>query len=237
MSRGWLALALAAACSSLSENDDGIAALEIRVPANLYLEEGETTRLRATARNRDGEAVDVPLVWRTADTTVSLDETTGDITARQPTGTARVQVAAFGQDTLVSSADGLVFTLTGRADSLRLVGPDSLEIRRDADTSAALDVRLVRLPEGAGVAGRPIGFRVVDPPPAGDTVVVLGRGLAADSVLSSPTGATPTPVRVWARAGRTPPDRVVVEATAFRASGAPIPGSGTRFVIRFLHEP
>jgi hypothetical protein len=42
---------------------------------------------------------------------------------------------------------------------------------------------------------------------------------------------------VWARAGRRPPDRVVVRATALRASGDPIPGSGRLFVIRFRHEP
>ncbi len=237
MSRAWLAALLAAACSSLVENEDGVATLEIRVPANVYLEHGVTTRLEAAARNRAGEVVDVRLTWRTPDTTVTLDRQTGDITPRQSTGSARVQVAAMGKDTLASSLSGLVFTLTARADSLRLVGPDSLDVRRDADSSAALDVRLVALPEGTGVSGRPIGFRIVDPAPGGDTVVLLGRGLVRDSVLSTGTGGPPAPVRVWARAGRVPPDRVVVEATAYRASGAPIPGSGIRFVIRFRHEP
>jgi len=58
-----------------------------------------------------------------------------------------------------------------------------------------------------------------------------------DSTLTGPSGGPPTAMTVKAAAGATPPDRVVVEATAYHANGQPIPGSGIQIVIRFLHQP
>jgi hypothetical protein len=168
---------------------------------------------------------------------VALDSATGVITPADSAGLARIQAAVIGKDLLVSSFANLSFTLTRRADSLRLAGPDSLTVTSDTQASGPLEVRLVRLPDGVPVSGRPIGFRIVEPVADGDTTVVLGsRGVVYDSVLSSATGGPGVAVRVRARTGRRPPDRVVVEAAAFRASGQAIDGSPTRFVIRFLHQ-
>jgi hypothetical protein len=234
--RAALAL-LAAACSSLSETEAGIATLEIRLPVNLYLEQGRALRLRAVARNKDGDSVAATIVWRTPDTTVALDSATGVITPIDSTGQARIQAAVVGKDLLVSSFGNLVFSLTRRADSLRLAGPDSLTVISDAQASGPLDVRLIRLPDRAPVSGRPITFRIVEPAPSGDTTVVLGsRGVVSDSVLSSATGGPGVGVTVRARTGRRPPDRVVVEAVAYHASGELITGAPRRFVIRFLHQ-
>lgn len=235
--RGWLAAAaLAAACGSVTENRDGIATLEIRLPANLYLEQDLPLKLSAVARDRNGDSVAATIRWRTPDTSVVLDGATGIVTARLATGEARVQALAAGEDPLATSLSGLVFRLTARADSLRLVGPDSLTVSRDADPSGPLDVRLVQTPSGTGVAGRPIGFRIIDPTPTDQPTVLLSTGRVADSVLAGSTGGPATPVTVRAATGKRPPDRVVVEVTARRASGAGIPGSGWRIVIRFLHQ-
>lgn len=231
MTRAWPALLLvAAACSAFANNDDGLVSLDVRLPTNLYLELGLPIQLEAVARNADGAVVDVPIQWLTADTTVTLDQT-GLITPLQATGTAHVQVGVIGKDTLLSGPDDLVFSLTEPADSLRLAGPDSVDVAAGAQTSPPLEVALVAA--GAGVSGRPIGFAIVEPIQGDRPDVVLRTLKVRDSVLSASSGAPQSPMTVRAASGRTPPDRVVVEVTAYRANGEAIPGSGVRFVIRF----
>jgi hypothetical protein len=141
-----------------------------------------------------------------------------------------------GRSILASDFSRFTFTITRKADSLVIDSPDSLDVVRDTLPSAALAARLIRLPGDTGVAGRPIVFRIIDPAAGPDTTVVLGRGQPADSVQSAGTGGPSIPITVRAVRGRTPPDRVVVEITAHRASGAPIPVSGRLVVNRFLHQ-
>lgn len=233
MTRRWPALLLAAAaCSALANNDDGVASLEIRLPANFYLELGLPIQLQADARNADGQVIDVPIQWLTADTTVTLDQT-GLVTPKQASGTAHILVGVFGKDTLLSNPDSLVLFLTERADSLRLAGPDSLDVAAGTQASPPLEVALVAA--GTGVSGRPIGFAIVDPVQGDKPDVVLRTLKVRDSLLSGSTGAPSSPMTIRVATGRTPPDRVVVEATAYRATGEAIPGSGIRFVVRFRH--
>jgi hypothetical protein len=237
VTRAWPALlCLALACSSFANNQDGVASLEVRLPANFYLELGETVQLHAVARDAAGDSVGASLVWLTPDTTVTVDAD-GLVTPLLGSGTGRVQVGVFGKDTLLTPSDSLKFTLTARADSLRLVGPDSIEVATDTATSVALEVALVDTAAATGVAGRPIAFQIVDPVQSTTPTVVLRTAKTRDSVLTAGTGAPTTPMTVKAATGQTPPDRVVVEVTAYRASGQPIPGSGVQFVIRFLHQP
>jgi hypothetical protein len=233
----WLAVALlAAACSSISENEDGIATLEIRVPRNTFLEQGVPLTLSAVARNSAGDSVAAEIVWRTPDTTVTIDSVGGTLTPIVPSGSARIQAAVRGRSVLASDFSQFTFSITRKADSLVLDSPDSIDVVRDTLPSPAIAARLIRLPGDPGVAGRPIVFRIIDPAVGPDTTVVLGRGRPADSVQSAATGGPGVPVTVQAARGRPPPDRVVVEITAHRASGAPIPGSGRLVVIRFLHQ-
>ena len=206
------------------------------MPPVLYLEQSLSIQLHALARNRNGDSVTAEVVWRTPDTTVTLDGATGLVTARFATGAARIQAAVFGKDTLVSDYEKLKFTLTGRADSLRLVGSDSLTVTQDSEASPAIDLRLVQLPAGQGVPGRPIRFEIVEPVPETPPTVRLSTAKVRDSLLSGATGGPNVPVTVRAAPGAVPPDRVVVEVTALRASGEAIPGSGRRIVIRFLHQ-
>lgn len=237
MSFRWVAVALlAAACSTISENEDGIATLEIRVPRNLFLEQGVPLTLNAVARNSAGDSVAAEIVWRTPDTTVTIDSVAGTLTAVTASGTARIQAAVRGRSVLASDYSKFTFTITRKADSLVLAGPDSLEVTRDTLPSAAIEARLIRLPGDTGVSGRPMVFRIVDPAIGPDTTVVLGRGQPIDSSQTSSTGGPALPITVRAVRGRTPPDRVVVEITAHRATGTPIPGSGRLVVVRFLHQ-
>ena len=89
-----VALAVAvAACSNLPADGDGVVALELRSPLAITLRSGESVTLRARALNSAGDSVAAPLVWNTADTTITLDPSLGIVTARQGTGSARVQAA------------------------------------------------------------------------------------------------------------------------------------------------
>lgn len=191
--------------------------------------------LDAVARNAAGEAVDVGdrLRWLTPDTTVALDSATGLVTPRAATGTARIQVGIFGIDTVVTAPSSLVLTLTAKADTLLLLSPDSVEILRDRFDTAPIQLRLDGGSPLVPVVGRPVTFRVIEPAPSDSPAVVFASGRAADSLTTTTTGVTAT---VRGAPGRPIPDRAVIEINAWRATGAAIPGSGRRVVVRFRHQ-
>lgn len=226
-------LALIAGCSGITDNEDGIATLEIRFPANTFLEAGTTLRLSGVARNGAGDSVDAPIRWRTPDTTITIDSVTGLVTPRFAAGTARVQAGVFGQDTIVTTIGGLLLTLTAKADSLVLTTADSITLTQDTAT-ATIRTRFLGGSPATGVLGRPLSLRIVEPAAVDSPAVAFASGRTADSTNSDQTGATTNLIR--AVRNRTPPDRVVVELNARRADGQLIPGSGRRVVIRFLHQ-
>ncbi|MEZ4457670.1 MAG: hypothetical protein R2882_14145 [Gemmatimonadales bacterium] len=222
-----------AACSGLTDNADGVASLEIRYPANTFLEFGASLQLTAVARNAAGDSVGVPLLWLTPDTTVVLEET-GLVTPATDSGSARIQVGVFGQDTVLTSLSGLLLTLTRRADSLTLTTADSVTIARDTVDNARIDVTMFGGDPAAGVRSRPVIFRIVDPAPADTPAVIFSNGRAADSAMTSATGTVSATVSGNRR--RPIPDRAVVEIVARRADGTLIPGSERLVVVRFLHQ-
>jgi len=234
--RRWQAaagLALLAGCSGISENQDGVATVEIRLPTNFYLEKNHPVLIRAVARNASGDSVGAEFRWRSPDTTIAVDSARGLVTARADSGTARVQAALFGRDTVVSILDSLKFTLTATADTGFTTTADSITIRFDTVATSIgfkLEGGAARLP----VRGRPISFAIVDPAPADTPAVVFASGRVRDSALTGTTGVAALTIR--GQRGRPIPDRAVVEINAYRASGAKVPGSGHRVVVRFLHE-
>jgi hypothetical protein len=190
------------------------------------------------ARNAAGDSVGAVLAWRTPDTTITVDSATGTITAKYPTGQGRVQVAVVGSKPLATDLTKLTFTLTAAADTLDLTGPDSLDAPIDATGVQITGFTLLGGDPPAPVPGRPISFRIVDPAPADSPTVVLGNRVpnkVADSTSTDPSGVA-GPMLVKGAPNKTPPDRVVVEVNAYRASGDKIPGSGRQIVIRFLHQ-
>lgn len=231
--RRLAALALIAGCSGITNNEDGIATLEIRYPANTFLEAGTTVRLSGVARNGDGDSVDATIRWRTPDTTVTVDSVTGLVTPLFAAGTARIQAAVFGLDTIVTTIGGVTLTLTAKADSVALTTADSITLTQDTAT-ATIRTRFLGGTPAVGILGRPLGLRIIEPAAVDSPTVAFASGRVSDSTNSDQTGATTTLVR--AVRNRTPPDRVVVELQARRADGEPIPGSGRRVVIRFLHQ-
>jgi hypothetical protein len=83
---------LTLACSDLTEGAGGVVELEIRQPAVTTIEVGQTLQLSARALDKDGNPVDVPITWRTADATLTVDDQ-GLVTGVAP-GPGQVQAFA-----------------------------------------------------------------------------------------------------------------------------------------------
>ena len=108
---GAALVALSLCCGKLPTTSDGVAFLQVQQPASLTLTVGDTLRLHASALDQKGNPLEVPVRWRTPDTTITVGETTGLVTAVSPES-GRVQ-AVIGQDELVS--DFITFTVKAKA--------------------------------------------------------------------------------------------------------------------------
>jgi hypothetical protein len=225
-----LCLAAAAACSDVTASDGGIVALEIRSPLAATVEAGDTLRLRARALDRNGDSVAADITWRTPDATLSVDPATGLVTGVSA-GAGRVQAI---EGSLVS--DFVTVSVLAGADTLE-VPPAGATVVVDpaASVSPPLVSRLARFNPAEGATNRQIIYTIVSPAftdPALRTVEITGAGLA-DTVLTDASGNPAPPVTLSRVAGQTAPASVLVEVTALRRSGAPIPGSGQRFTVTF----
>ncbi|HLS47090.1 MAG TPA: hypothetical protein VK012_01135 [Gemmatimonadales bacterium] len=227
-----LALALAG-CADITDDGDGVIALEVTPPVPPQVEVGDTITLMARALDRLGNPMDVPITWRTADpANVFIEAATGRVTGLTPGTTGRVQ-ATVG--TLVSELMGL--TVIAGADTIE-VPADTLVVAPEAATSPGMAVRVASLVEGTyeGVAGRSVTFEIVDPPfadPATRTVEFTGNAALADTVATGADGFPAAAVTLSRIEGTVAPDTVQVSVRVVRRSGALVPGSGQRVVIAF----
>ena len=88
------AAGLLAGCSNLPTTGNGVVALEVRIPSSLTLHLGDSVALHARAFNQQGDTVAADIRWHTVDTAaVTVDSIRGVVTARQPSGTARIQAS------------------------------------------------------------------------------------------------------------------------------------------------
>lgn len=234
--RAAAALTLAVACSDLPTADDGVAVLEVVRPTSLDLEAGATLQLTARALDRAGSELAVPINWRTPDTTILVEAATGRVTGLIGGETGRVQAVVGERDPLVS--DFLTLRILAGADTMYVVGDSVLSVALAAPESAPLVVRVESLRPPGPLAGRSLIYRLVHPvfsDPAARTVEFSG-GRLADTATTSTEGVPQAAVRLLRRAGLIAADSTVVQVTAARAGGAPVPGSGLRFHIRFLNQ-
>src|SRR2546428_397930 len=180
-----------------------------------------------------GDAVSTAIAWATVDRAAFLevvDPTTG-VTAAERSGTGHLQarVGALRSNLLtvrVLAAADTVFAATPPPTTVTLSAPDSLSDSLGVllqDTTAAGPVNLT---------GRPIVFTLTTYP-AGTGPATLVTSPTAYALVTTDTVATSAglaAVQVRILPG-TPPDHVVVEATATRAVGTPVPGSPVSFVV------
>lgn len=226
------AAAVALGCSNITDSGSGsgVVALEVKVPSRLELEVGDTIQLSARALDRNGDSVAADITWLSPDTTVGVVATTGQVTGRFGGPLiGRVQAA---EGTLVS--DFLTFTVLAHADSLALPTGAAVTVPAGTTASPPLDVKLLGAPD-AEMGGHRIIFTLTSPvfaDPATRTMQ-FPNGALTDTVTTGADGAPVAPVTLNSVTGLTPPATATVEVTAFRPSGAPVPGSGQTFTVTF----
>jgi hypothetical protein len=79
---------------------------------------------------------------------------------------------------------------------------------------------------------RPVVYAVTSPPDVGPRTVELPGGVLVDTVNTGTDGAVST-VTLNRVSSIAQPDTAIVEVRAFRTRGAPVPGSGQRFIVIF----
>ena len=212
-------------CSGLDEGEGGVVALEVEVPEPSTVEVGDTLQLHATALDADGEPVDASITWQAADPTVSVDAT-GLVTGVSA-GSGRVQAR---QGSLSSNV--VTLTVIARADTLLVLGDSIRTVPAETGTSGDLVTALRTFSPDAPVPSRPVIYAITYPVGGTTPGVALTGGAQTDTVN---TGADGTVVgfQLVRVAGQPVVDSVVVTVSAERTRGAPVPGSGQRFVIRF----
>ena len=233
---GLLCLAaLLAACSDIPTSGTDVIALEVRPPVPAQVEVGDTFQLSARALDRNGDSVAAPIRWRTADPiNIAIDSVTGRVTGLVAGTTGRVQVT----DGSLTS-DLITLTVVARADTVE-VPEDTVVVTSAAITSPPLAARVAARDAAAptgyiGVSGRAMIFEIVEPvfgDPAARTVEITGDGVV-DTVVTGADGFPSVPMTLSRITGITAPQHALVEVRVFRRSGALVPGSGQRFVVRF----
>ena len=212
-------------CSDLPDEAAGVVGLQIETPEILTLETGETLALSATALDKDGNPIAADVAWSAPDTTLTVDPATGVITGVSP-GPGRVQ-AFVGQ--LASSL--VQFTVIARADTL-IVTDSVFTVAPGVLASAPLVAHLQSHNPTAVLPERPVVYAVTSPPDVGPHTVELPGGVLTDTVNTGTDGAVSS-VTLNRVSSIAQPDTAIVEVRAFRTRGAPVPGSGQRFIVIF----
>jgi hypothetical protein len=208
-------------CSDLTEGGGGVVGLEIRTPEVLTLQVSQTLQLTARALDKNGNEVAAPIEWRAPDPTLTVDQATGVITGVSP-GPGRVQ--AFSGS--LSSAM-VEFTVVAGADTL-IVIDSILTVAPGVAASPPLVSQVQSLSPPGPVANYPVVYTLISPLDA--TVTLPGGGLTA-TVNTGTDGAVSTVTLT--RVNLAQPVTAIVEVSAVRTGGAPVPGSGQRFTVTF----
>lgn len=110
MRRGVLGLVLLAGCGGLTATEEGATFLDVVRPATTTLDTGATLQLVAIARDARGEPLEAVILWSSAASFLTVDESTGLLTAVAPGTGGRVQ-AHTGSGTSALHSDILLFTV------------------------------------------------------------------------------------------------------------------------------
>jgi hypothetical protein len=229
-----LGTCLLAACSNLTADNGGVVSLEVQRPEPATVEVGDTIQLTAVALDRNGEAVDANIVWRTSDTTLSVDSTTGRVTGRVANQPGRVQAS----ETTLSSQP-ITLNVLAAADTLA-VPPDTLLVAAGVPASAPLAATVLSRSDTAvsgfvPASGTRLIFSITEPAfadPAARTVELPG-GVLVDTLTSDASGQALPDATVNRVSGTTTPDTVRVTVAALHRSGKTVAGSGQVILVVF----
>jgi hypothetical protein len=223
---GLVAWACLGACSGLEEGDAIPIELRVVSPTNSNIEVGEQVQLSAQAFNSNGEAVQATVTWRSADPTVTVEESTGLVTGVSP-GPGRVQASSGSL-----SSDFVSFNVLARADTLIIVGDSIVTVPVEPGLTAPLVVRLESFDPAGPLPNRPVFYQITRPV-AGDAPVVVLSGDVQSATVATGADGTASGIQLGRVPGTLPPDTAIVEVSATRTGGAVVPGSGQRFIVVF----
>ena len=212
-------------CSGLDEGSGGVVALQVEVPVPSTVEVGDTLQLHATALDANGDPVDAAITWDAADPTVTVTNT-GLVTGAS-VGSGRVQAH---EGSLGSNV--VTVTVIARADTLLLLGDSIRTVPADPGTSGDLVTELRTFTPDTPVPSRPVIYTITYPVGGTTPGVTLSSGGQTDTLTTGVDG-TVTGLQLVHVAGGPAVDSAVVTVSAEQTRGAPVPGSGQRFVIRF----
>lgn len=241
---------MAGACTEITGDPSVPVAIEL-VPSQLpFIVAGDSLRdtlgvvrpLEARALNSENEVIPgAPISFVVIDTgtTVEIDDATGFITGVD-TGSVRV-IASVGE--LQSLPITIVVTL--RPDTIVPLSAvlDSIQFLIGRESQIDLRVRVLHdttpgVAEGTvPVRSYVVHFRIVDPPglPVNDSTIVQlvnDNRRASTTDTTDASGEAKRTVRLSPAVRTTPPDSIIVEATATRPDQSPVPGSPIRFVVK-----
>jgi hypothetical protein len=226
------ALCALAACSDVGSSSDTVIAIQVTPPPGGVVEVGDTVQYTAVTLNQDGDSIDAPVRWATPDTqNIALDSLTGQVVGKRGATQARVQASSQG---LVATPN--VINVLATADTLILVGADTVRVDLLSTTSSPLVARLESFDPVGPLAGRTLIYEIIEPVFAlpTDATVALPNAQSSDTVLTGSTGEPTTPVTLARVTGKTSPDSAIVEVRATRYRNTqPVPGSGQRWIVRF----
>jgi len=226
--RTALLLALAVAgCSGLDEGEAGVVGIEVRVPGPDTVEVGESIQLSAKPLDKNGDSVGTTVTWLSADAAATIDAASGVLTGVSP-GTARVQATVGSLGSAL-----IVFAVVPPADTLIITGDSIVDVPPETPTSPPLGTRVESFNPAGPLPGRGVIYAITSPDPTTATpTVTLSGGVVVDTIKTGADGTAATALTVLT--GSTPPDSVIVEIRTKRTRGAEVPGSGQRFIVRFL---
>lgn len=204
------------------------------------VEEGDTLRLTARAVDASGAVVpDAPIVWELVDTGqvgFTIDSATGLVEALAP-GSGRVQARV---ETLTSGR--ILVTVTPAPDSLAAGVPEAtLPLGQAASGPVSAAVWDLTTTPGSqlALAGKPVHFELVDPPPGTTAAAAVFLTLGDTVPGTDPHRVTATTqadgqasVLVRRVSGAAQPDSTLLHAYALTARGDTVPGSPVRLIVR-----
>jgi len=231
-----LLVLLAAGCSSLTSDSNGVVSIEVVSPSGPVMEDRDTINLvnltlHARALNMAGDSVAATIVWTSADTSAFVvDSGIPWIVGNGVSGSPRVQAREGSLGSAI-----ITYTLRPRSDTLVLAGSDSIVVPTAVTESDSLQVVMQSYNPPGPVAGRRLIFTIVSPvfaTPADRTVEFTG-GALVDTAVTSGTGQPQVRVSLSRVTGMTAPDSAVVTVSAVRPSGRVVPGLSRPFVVYF----